>query len=70
MVIHYVPGIICEELTVLQFCAVKLETDEKMTIGYIAAQSVSYEVKWVINSLKRLSKYKDKVFGVNNNKGE
>ena len=32
-------GIICEDLNGSEYCAIKLKTDEKMTIGYIARKS-------------------------------
>lgn len=32
-------GIICEDLNGTDYCAVKLKTDEKMTIGYVARES-------------------------------
>ena len=53
-------GIICEELNGSAFCAVKLETDEKMTIGYIARKA-SVMSEMGNKFLEELSKYKDKV---------
>ena len=53
-------GIICEDLNGSDYCAVKLKTDEKMTIGYISRKSsVLSELaeKYVVE----LSRYKDKV---------
>ena len=53
-------GIICEDLNGSEYCAVKLDTDEKMTIGYISRKnSVLSEIaqKYVAE----LSKYKKKV---------
>ena len=52
-------GIICEELNGSDYCAVKLKSDETMTIGYLARKGVT------ISSLGQkyiaeLSKYKDK----------
>ena len=52
-------GIMCEELNGSDYCAIKLKSDEIMTIGYIAR-------KWVQVSplgkkyLEEISKYKDK----------
>lgn len=53
-------GIICEDLNGTDYCAVKLDTDEKMTIGYIVrkASVLSEMAKQYIDEL---SKYKDKV---------
>lgn len=53
-------GIICEDLNGSDYCAVKLKTDEKMTIGYIARKSA------VISDLgqmyiEELMKYKEKI---------
>ena len=53
-------GIICEDLNGSDYCAVKLQTDEKMTIGYISRKST------VLSELgkkyiEELSKYKEKV---------
>ena len=53
-------GIICEELNGSAFCAVKLETDEKMTIGCIARKA-SVMSEMGNKFLEELSKYKDKV---------
>ena len=52
-------GIICEELNGSEYCAVKLKSDEVMTIGYLVRKGVA------ISSLGRtyleeISKYKDK----------
>ncbi|MDE6608726.1 MAG: LysR family transcriptional regulator [Lachnospiraceae bacterium] len=52
-------GIICEELNGSDYCAVRLKTDEKMTIGYLSRQDA------VISEIGRkyieiLSKYKEK----------
>ena len=52
-------GIICEELNGSDYCAVRLKSDEIMTIGYISRKGVA------ISSLgkkyiEELSKYKDK----------
>lgn len=53
-------GIICEDLNGTDYCAIKLDTDEKMTIGYIKRKaSVLSEIgrKYI----EELAKYKDKV---------
>lgn len=52
-------GIICEELNGSEYCAIRLKSEEKMTIGYLSRKGVS------ISSLgkkyiEELSKYKDK----------
>lgn len=52
-------GIICEELNGLDYCAVRLKSDEIMTIGYLSRKGAA------ISSLgqkyiEELSKYKDK----------
>lgn len=53
-------GIICEELNGTDYCAVKLKTDEKMTIGYIARRS-SVLSKIGQRYVEELSKYREKV---------
>ncbi len=53
-------GIICEELNGTDYCAVKLDTDEKMTIGYIMRES-SVLSEIAVKYIDELSKYKDKV---------
>ena len=53
-------GIICEDLNGTDYCAVKLKTKEKMTIGYIARRHSKISEmgqKYIVE----LSKYKDKV---------
>ena len=53
-------GIICEDLNGTDYCAVKLKTDEKMTIGYISRKSaVLSEIGQ--KYISELSKYKEKV---------
>lgn len=55
-------GIICEDLNGTDYCAVKLQTDEKMDIGYISRKfSVLSELgkKYIAE----LSKYSEKVLG-------
>ena len=52
-------GIMCEELNGSDYCAIKLKSDEIMTIGYIARKGVqvsSLGKKY----LEEISKYKDK----------
>lgn len=53
-------GIICEELNGSDYCAIRLKSDEIMTIGYLARKGIA------ISSLgqkyiEELSKYKDRV---------
>ena len=47
-------GIMCEELNGSDYCAIKLKSDEIMTIGYIARKGVQ------VSPLGKISKYKDK----------
>ncbi|MBR0140256.1 MAG: LysR family transcriptional regulator, partial [Firmicutes bacterium] len=55
-------GILCEELNGDDFCALKVDTDEKMTIGYIARKSsIISEIGQ--KYLEEIIKYKDKVLG-------
>lgn len=53
-------GIICEDLNGSEYCAVKLKTDETMTIGYISRKS-SVLSKIGEKYIEELSKYKEKV---------
>ena len=53
-------GIICEDLNGSDYCAVKLNTDEKMTIGYISRRS-SVLSDLAVRYVEELSKYKTKV---------
>lgn len=53
-------GIICEDLNGTEYCAVKLKTDEKMTIGYIARTS-SILSEMGQKYVAELSKYKENV---------
>lgn len=53
-------GIICEDLNGSDYCAVKLKTDEKMTIGYITRKN-SILSKIGQKYIEELSKYKDNV---------
>lgn len=53
-------GIICEDLNGTDYCAVKLKTEEKMTIGYIARKaSVISEIGQ--KYIEILSRYQEKV---------
>ena len=52
-------GIICEELNGSDYCAVKLDSDEVMTIGYLARKGVSIS-RLGQKYLEEISKYKDK----------
>ena len=53
-------GIICEDLNGTEYCAVKLKTDEKMTIGYIARTS-SILSEMGQKYVAELGKYKENV---------
>lgn len=53
-------GIICEELNGSDYCAVKLKSDETMTIGYLARKGVTISPLGQ-EYIAELSKYKDKV---------
>ena len=55
-------GIICEELNGSDYCAVKLKTDEKMTIGYISRKGAAMS-EIGQNYIEILSRYKEKVLG-------
>lgn len=53
-------GIICEDLNGSDYCAIKLKTDEKMTIGYIARKaSVISEIGQ--KYIEEISKYRNRV---------
>lgn len=52
-------GIICEELNGSDYCAVKLKSDEIMTIGYLVRKGASISPLGRLY-LEELSKYKDK----------
>ncbi len=53
-------GIICEDLNGTDYCAVKLDTDEKMTIGYVKRKSsVLSEIGK--QYIEELGRYKEKV---------
>ncbi len=53
-------GIICEELNGSEYCAVKLKSDEKMTIGYLARKGAQISVIGQ-KYLEEISKFEDKV---------
>lgn len=52
-------GIICEELNGTDYCAVKLKSDEVMSIGYLVRKGVKISPLGQIY-LEEISKYKDK----------
>lgn len=52
-------GIICEELNGSDYCAVKLKSDEVMTIGYLVRKGVSIS-RLGQKYLEEIAKYKDK----------
>ena len=52
-------GIMCEELNGSDYCAIKLKSDEIMTIGYIAGKGVQVSPLGK-KYLEEISKYKDK----------
>ena len=52
-------GIICEDLNGSDYCAVKLDSDEIMTIGYIARKGVNISALGK-KYLEEISRYKDK----------
>ena len=55
-------GILCEDLNGDDYCALKVETDEKMTIGYISRKnSIISEIGR--EYIEEISKYKDKILG-------
>lgn len=53
-------GILCEDLNGDDYCALRLDTDEKMTIGYIARKS-SIISEIGLKYIEEISKYKDRV---------
>lgn len=53
-------GIICEDLNGSEYCAVKLKTQEKMTIGYVARKAAVLS-EMGEKYISELSKYKEKV---------
>lgn len=52
-------GIICEELNGSDYCAVRLKSDERMTIGYLSRKGVAIS-SLGLKYIEELSKYKDK----------
>lgn len=52
-------GIICEDLNGSDYCAVKLKSDEVMTIGYLVRKGIGIS-KLGQKYLEEISKYKDK----------
>ena len=55
-------GIICEDLNGSDYCAVKLQSDEAMTIGYLARKGIAISPLGR-KYLEEIAKYKDKVLG-------
>lgn len=55
-------GIICEELNGPDYCAVKLKSDETMTIGYLVRKGVALS-ELGQKYLEEIAKYKDKAMG-------
>ncbi|MDO4169315.1 MAG: LysR family transcriptional regulator [Lachnospiraceae bacterium] len=55
-------GIICEELNGSEYCAVKLKSDEKMTIGYLVRKGVTVSSLGQ-KYLEEIAKFKDKALG-------
>ena len=55
-------GIICEELYGSDYCAVKLKSDEKMSIGYLKRKGIALS-ELGQKYIEELSKYKDKALG-------
>ena len=54
-------GILCEDLNGTDYCALKLDTDDKMTIGYISRKaSIISEIG--LKYLEEISKYRERVF--------
>lgn len=53
-------GIICEELNGADYCAVKLQSDEVMTIGYLVRKGISLSPLGK-KYLEEISKYQDKM---------
>lgn len=52
-------GIICEELNGSEYCAIRLKSDEIMTIGYLSRKGVAIS-SLGLKYIEELSKYKDK----------
>lgn len=55
-------GIICEELNGSDYCAVKLKSDEVMSIGYLKRKGIALS-ELGQKYIEELSKYKDKTLG-------
>ncbi|MGN0154522.1 MAG: LysR family transcriptional regulator [Lachnospiraceae bacterium] len=55
-------GIICEDLNGSDYCAVKLDSEEIMTIGYLARKGVAISPLGQ-KYLEEIAKYKDKALG-------
>lgn len=55
-------GIICEDLNGKDYCAVKLKSDERMTIGYISRRDAAISAIGQ-KYLEEIAKYKDKSLG-------
>lgn len=55
-------GIICEDLNGKDYCAIKLKSDEKMTIGYISRKDAPLS-EIGKKYLEEIAKYKDKSLG-------
>lgn len=55
-------GIICEDLNGADYCAVKLKSDEKMTIGYISRKDAPLS-RIGEKYLEEIAKYKEKILG-------
>ena len=53
-------GIICENLNGTDYCAVKLDTDEKMTVGYLVRKNVPIS-ELGKKYIEEISKYKERV---------
>ncbi len=53
-------GIICEDLNGEEYCAVKLDSDEKMTIGYISRKDAPLSVIGK-KYLEEITKYQEKI---------
>lgn len=55
-------GIICEELNGSDYCAVRLKSDEKMSIGYLSRKGAAIS-RIGHKYLEEISKFKDKALG-------
>ena len=52
-------GILCEKLNGSEFCAVKLKSDERMTIGYLVRKGVAISPLGK-KYLEEIAKFEDK----------